>query len=175
MQLIRTLSTTCAPAGTVRTCAAALIAAVIAMPMPAVASNISDLPAQLQEKVNQAEQACSDFENGEFTLEWGAVARVDLDGDLRPDWVLNEASFACSSAVSLYCGTGGCISHFLVGDDLASVLNQGWDVVYIGPNRVLLTDVHGSQCGGINPTPCVAASTWDKETAQWRGATAEWE
>ncbi len=175
MQLIRTLSAACAPAGTIRACAAALIAAVIALPMPAVASDISDLPAQLQEKVNQAEQACSDFENGEFTLEWGAVARVDLDGDLRPDWVLNEASFACSSAVSLYCGTGGCMSHFLVGDVLASLLNQGWDVVDLGPNHVLLTDVHGSQCGGINPTPCVTASAWDAEVGIWRSTAAEWE
>jgi hypothetical protein len=145
------------------------------LPIPAIASEISELPALLQEKVVQAQQACSDFENGQFSLEWGAVARVDLDGDLRPDWVLNEVFFACSSAASLYCGTGGCMSHFLVGDDLASVLNQGWDVVYFGSNRVLLTDVHGSQCGGISPTPCVVANTWDRETSQWRGATAEWE
>ena len=108
-------------------------------------------------------------------MEWGAVARVDLDGDLSPDWVLNEASFACSSAVSLYCGTGGCMSHFLVDDVLGSVLNQGWGVVDLGPYRVLLTDVHGSQCGGINPTPCVTASIWDSEAWQWRSTSAEWE
>jgi hypothetical protein len=175
MQLIQTSRAAYAPVGTVRTCAAVLIAAVIALPMPAVASDISELPAQLQEKVSQAQQACSDFENGEFAMEWGAVARVDLDGDLRPNWVLNEVSFACSSAASLYCGTGGCMSHFLVGNVLASLLNQGWDVVDLGPNRVLLTDVHGSQCGGINPTPCFAASTWDKEGGAWRSTSAEWE
>lgn len=153
----------------------ALLATAFALPQPASASEISEIPAQLQEKVNQAQQACSDFENGEFALEWGAVARVDLDGDLRPDWVLNEASFACSSAVSLYCGTGGCMSHFLVGDVLASLLNQGWDVEDLGPNHVLLTDVHGSQCGGINPTPCVTASTWDAEDGIWRSTAAKWE
>ena len=68
----------------------ALLATALSLPEPAIASEISELPAQLQEKVNQAQQACSDFENGEFTLEWGAVARVDLDGDFRSDWVLNE-------------------------------------------------------------------------------------
>jgi len=175
MQLIRTLSAACAPAAAIRICAAAFIPVIIALPMPAVASDVSDLPAQLQEKVNQAQQACSDFENGEFAMDWGAVARVDLDGDLRPDWVLNEVSFACSSAASLYCGTGGCMSHFLVGDVLGSVLNQGWDVADLGPYRVLLTDVHGSQCGGINPTPCVTASTWDAEDGIWRSTAAEWE
>jgi hypothetical protein len=175
MHLIQISRAAYAHAGTVRTCAAALIAAVIALPMLAVASDISDLPAPLQEKVDQAQKACSDFENGQFPLERGAVKRVDLDGDLQADWVLNEVFFACSSAVSLYCGTGGCMSHFLVGDVLGSLLNQGWDVVDLGPNRVLLTDVHGSLCGGINPTPCVTASTWDAEDGIWRSIAAEWE
>lgn len=168
-------SAACASVWNVRTFAAALIAAGVALPMPAIASDISDLPTPFHEKVEQAQQACFEFENGQFTLEWGAIVRVDLDGDLTPDWVLNEAFFACSSAASLYCGTGGCMSHFLVGDVLASVLNQGWDVVDLGPHRVLLTDVHGSQCGGINPTPCVTASTWGQKTAQWRSATTKWE
>ncbi len=165
----------CVSFGIGRILAAALLATITALPVPAFASEISELPEKLQKKVVQAQQACSDYEDGQFSLEWGAVTRVDLDGDLRPDWVLNEMFFTCSSAVSLYCGTGGCMSHFLVGDEFASLLNRAWDVVDLGPNRVLLTDVHGSQCGGINPTPCVTASTWDKETAQWRSTTAEWE
>ena len=159
---------------TVRTFAAALIAASVALPMPAGAADISDLPPPLQEKVNQAHQACSDFEDGEFALEWGAITRVDIDGDLRADWVLDETSFACSSAVPLYCGTGGCMSHFLVGDVLSSLLNKGWDVVNLGPDLVLLAVVHGSQCGGINPTPCVTASVWDAEGGMWRSTVAEW-
>ena len=152
----------------------ALLLAVHLLPVSVEAADISGLPPPLQEKVELAKQACAGFENGEFALEWGAVAKVDLDGDLRPDWVLNEFGFACSTAVSLYCGTGGCTSHFLIGDDLHSVLNQGWDVVDLGPNRVLLVDVHGSQCGGINPTPCVTASTWDEDERRWRTAGAEW-
>ena len=67
------------------------------------------------------------------------------------------------------------MSHFLVCDVIGSLLNQGWDVVDLGTNRVLLTDVHGSQCGGINPTPCVTASTWDAEDGIWRSTAAEWE
>ena len=135
---------------------------------PGQAHDLSTLPNPLAEKVEAAQKACADFENGEFVLEWGAVSRVDLDGDLRPDWVLNDSAFACSSAASLYCGTGGCESHFLVGDTVISLLNQGWDVVTFGQNRVLLTDVHGSRCGGINPTPCVEALAWDRETKAWR-------
>jgi len=116
-----------------------------------------------------------DFESGTFSLEWGAVVRVDLDGDLYPDWVLNESGFACSSAMSLHCGTGGCLSHFLIGQEVHSLLNQGWDIVTFAPHRVLLADVHGSQCGGINPTSCTVASIWDAEAKRWRSAAAEWE
>jgi len=175
MQLMQTSGAASVPVWIVRTLSCTLLATAATLPQPAIASEISELPVKLQEKVNLAQQACADFENGDFTMEWGSVARVDLDGDLRPDWVLNEVSFACSSAASLYCGTGGCMSHFLVGDVLGSVLNQGWDVADLGPYRVLLTDVHGSLCGGINPTPCVTASIWDSEAGQWRSTSAEWE
>ena len=139
------------------------------------AQDWSGLPEQFVGKIMAAQQACSDFENGQFALEYGAVHRVDLDGDYYMDWVLDEVGFACSTAVSLYCGTGGCMSHFLIGDRMSSLLNQGWDVANIGPFRVLLADVHGSQCGGINPTPCIVASVWDAEVKVWRSTGAEWE
>jgi hypothetical protein len=142
---------------------------------PAFATDVTGLPAPLQEKIDAAAEACAAFENGTFGLEWGAVERVDLDGDLNRDWVLNEWGFACSTAVSLYCGTGGCMSHFFVGDRVDSLLNQGWEVVQVGRQRVLVADVHGAQCGGINPTPCVTASVWDAEEGTWRSAGADWE
>ena len=147
----------------------------LALITPASSADVSDLPEQLQEKVETARQACAEFDNGTFYLEWEAVDRVDLDGDLYPDWVLNERGFSCSTAASLYCGTGGCMSHFLLENVTHSLLNQGWGLANLGPNRVLLADVHGSQCGGINPTPCVTASTWDREEKQWRTTAAEWE
>lgn len=133
-----------------------------------LAQELSTLPELLVSKVEAARKACADFENGRFAMQWGAVSRVDLDGDFRLDWVLNDYAFACSSAASLYCGTGGCDSHFLVGDTVTSLRNRGWDVVTFGRDRVLLLDVHGSRCGGINPTPCVEALTWDQEAKAWR-------
>lgn len=141
----------------------------------AVAQEKVDIPTVLQEKIDQAEAACAEFDNGRFALEWGSIARVDLDGDGREDWVLNESKFACSTAASIYSGTGGSVSHSLVDGKLASLLNQGWDVATIGGLRVLLADVHGSNCGGINPTPCMTASVWDREEKVWRSAGAKWE
>jgi hypothetical protein len=144
------------------------IAVLAFMPLAASALDLTGLPAPLAEKATLARQACADNGNGEFTLEWGAVTRTDLDGDLNPDWVLDESAYACSTAVSMFCSTGGCVSHFLVGDVVASFLNQGWTVLTFGRDRVLLTDVHGTDCGGINPTPCFVARAWDPDAKVWR-------
>lgn len=137
------------------------------------AQELSSLPEGLAYKVEAAREACADFENGQFAMEWGSVSRVDLDGDLRLDWVLDESTFACSTAASLFCGTGGCESHFLVGGTVTSMLNQGWDVLTFGRHRVRLLDVHGSRCGGINPTPCVQSLVWDQEAKVWRSIQPE--
>ena len=153
----------------------ALVLGAVMLPVPVWSSDVSQLPPILLKKIDEATNACAEFNNGEFALEWGSVQRVDLDGDLHSNWVLNEVGFACSTAVSLYCGTGGCISHFVIGDDLNSLLNKGWELVTFGTRRVLLADVHGSQCGGINPTPCTTASIWDIEERHWRSTTADWE
>jgi len=143
--------------------------------LPAFAADVSQLPTGLRAKVDLAAQACAEFNDGQFDLDWGAVERVDLDGDLQRDWVLNESGFACSSAASLYYGTGGCMSHFLIEEEVHSLLNQGWTVVDFGRQRIVLADVHGTNCDGINPTPCVTASVWDAETKTWRSSAGDWE
>lgn len=140
-----------------------------------LAQEFTELPLALQEKVELAAQACSDFENGEFAMEAGAIVRIDLDGDLKADWVLNEHYFACSSAASLYGGTGGTMSHFMVGDHVYSLVNQGWEMRTLGRNRVLLAEVHGTQCDAYGYTPCVTAAVWDLEANTWRSASARWE
>jgi hypothetical protein len=147
---------------------AALITALTTLPLAANALDLTGLPAALAQQVTSARQACADNGNGEFALEWGAVTRTDLDGDLSPDWVLDESAYACSTAVSMFCSTGGCVSHFLVGDVIASFRNQGWTVLTFGRNRVLLTDVHGTNCGGNSPTPCFVARAWDPEAKVWQ-------
>ena len=142
---------------------------------PTFAADVSQLPTGLRAKVDLAAQACAEFNNGQFDLDRGAVERVDLDGDLQRDWVLNESGFACSSAASLFCGTGGCMSHFLIEEEVQSLLNQGWTVVDFGRQRVVVADIHGSNCDGMNPTPCVTASVWDADAKTWRSSAGDWE
>lgn len=153
----------------VRTRGAALFA--FAALSTSAAAETTDMPDALQAKIDAASSLCASYEDGEFALEESALQRVDLDGDGNDDWVLDESGFACSSAASLYGGTGGNMSHFLIGSELASFQNQGWDIVTFGPHTVLLAQVHGSNCDGINPTPCVVSKVWDAEAKVWRFAT----
>ena len=139
------------------------------------AAAIEDLPFKLKEKIAQAAETGRELDNGEFYLDWGGVVHADFDGDRHPDWALNESSFACSTAASLYCGTGGCMSHFLVGEVMSSLFNQGWEMVSVAEKRYLVANVHHSKCGGINPTPCATISIWDSEAQTWRTAAATWE
>ena len=141
----------------------------------AAAHGVADLPQVLQEKIEAAEELCSATNNGAFALEWGAVDRVDLDGDGTSDWILNEAGFACSSGVSLYCGTGGCMSHFIISDSLQSLLNQGWTVIATAHGPLVLARLNSSACRGGVASTCFAASIWDAESGSWRSATAQWE
>jgi hypothetical protein len=148
------------------------IAALATLPLSANALDLTGLPAVLAEKVTMARQECAEIDNGRFILEWGAVTRVDLDGDLNPDWVLDDDGYACSTAAAFYCSTAGCFSHFLVGDVVTSFRNQGWTVLTFGRNRVLLTRAHGSDCGGNSPTPCFVARAWDPDAKLWRSVEA---
>jgi hypothetical protein len=138
------------------------------------AGHAQDLPEELIAKVEDARLACA-AADGVFDMGWGGVRRIDLDGNLKRDWALDEAAFVCSSIRSLYCGTGGCASHFWIDGVVTSMINRGWDAVTIGPMRVLIADVHGTVCGGIGPTPCATASMWDKDEKLWRSGTAIWE
>ena len=58
-----------------------------------------------------AAKACAEQDNGTFTSE-GAVKEVDLTGDGTADTVVDEALFQCSTAASLYGGTGGSMVPF---------------------------------------------------------------
>jgi len=54
------------------------------------------LPPALQRIVDEAKHACAEVNNGEFASEWGNVQRIDLIGDLRSDWVLNDVAHQAS-------------------------------------------------------------------------------
>jgi hypothetical protein len=74
--------------------------------------------------LEEARKNCESFEGGIFEAR-DAVQPVDLSGDGVPETVVDESRFSCSSAASMYCGTGGCMVRAIVGDRTFSLARQG--------------------------------------------------
>ncbi len=106
-----------------------------------------------------AEAACAGFKNGVFDPR-DAVTAIDLTGDGAPDALIDESAFACSTAASLYCGSGGCMLHAIVGDSVTSLQATGWRTLDWGPARILLVGRDGGWCGGAGSQVCFEALTW---------------
>lgn len=109
--------------------------------------------------IAQAEAACRSFENGMFEP-GDAVTEIDLDQDGSPDRVVDESRFGCSSAASMYCGTGGCMLHAVVGDQVTSFQAEGWRMIDWAGRSVLLVARDGSWCGGAGAQLCFEAVVW---------------
>jgi len=60
-----------------------------------------------------AAKACAEQDNGVFASE-GAVRQIDMTGDGTEDTIVDEALFTCTTAASLYAGSGGS----MIGPDL---------------------------------------------------------
>lgn len=121
-----------------------------------------DVPPAVNAAIEAAAAECAGFEGGQLAVGDDAVIAADLTGSGN-GWVLDFAGLSCSSMASFACGSGGCRVLFGVDDHVTERLAAGWALVEFGPAPVILLDVHGSLCGGINPTPCVEAIVWDGE------------
>lgn len=125
----------------------------------------AETPAAIQDLLDRAAADCAGFENGTLHIGKDALARIDL-GTAEPGWALDTLHLSCSSAASLFCGTGGCTVRFAAGPHSTDVLSKGWAVVDFGDRRVVVSQVHGANCGGTNLNFCALAVTLDDEGFQ---------
>ncbi|MEO1676786.1 MAG: hypothetical protein AAFU80_01350 [Pseudomonadota bacterium] len=130
----------------------ALLLSLIAIPVVAQEAAVAEILAR-------AEAECASFENGEFDA-GDAVAEIDLDGDGANDRLVDESRFSCSSAASLFCGSGGCMLHAVVGEEVASFQATGWRVIDWDGMPILLIGRDGGWCGGAGAQVCFEAVNW---------------
>jgi hypothetical protein len=125
--------------------------------LPAFAAD----PSPAADKILQsAARDCSNFEKGVFARAPSAIQRYDFNGDGRLDELIDASQFACSTAVSLWGGSGGTQLWAVVDGKVFEFLAHGWRVVEMGRQKVLLLAVHHSQCGdGFGA--CYRAHVWD--------------
>lgn len=132
---------------------ALVLAGMLLLPLPAAAADpVADILAE-------AEAACASFEDGTFDAGDGVVP-VDLDGDGTEDRIVDSAKFACSSAASMYCGTGGCMVHAVIGDRSWEFQAEGWRMIDWDGRPILLIARDGGWCGGAGSQLCFEAVTW---------------
>jgi len=106
-----------------------------------------------------AAKACAEQDNGVFASE-GAVRQIDMTGDGTEDTIVDEALFTCTTAASLYAGSGGSMIHVFVNGAQSSFLVQGYETVRWGDNLIVLLALGGTDCNTINANPCFEALTW---------------
>ena len=136
--------------GRARAAAAALI--LVGLSPPAAADPVEGLLAE-------AAALCTGYESGVFEA-GDAVHAVDLDGDGAPDRLVDESAFACSSDASMYCGSGGCSLHAVVGDTVSTFQAEGWRVIDWDGRPILLVARDGGWCGGAGAQLCFEAVVW---------------
>lgn len=103
---------------------------------------------------------CQGFENGVLTVESDALSLVDLDGDGIEDALLDSSKFICSSALSMYCGTGGCNLTAYVAGQAVDFLSKGWSVAANADGKPELSiGVHWSECD--YQAGCTESFVWD--------------
>ena len=130
----------------------AALGVALVLGVPAAADPTGDILAR-------AEAACASFEGGTFDA-GDAVTEVDLDGDGAADRIVDESAFACSSAASMYCGTGGCMLHAVWDGQVASFQAEGWRMIDWDGRPILLVARDGGWCGGAGAQLCFEAVTW---------------
>ena len=102
-----------------------------------------------QQLIDGAEEDCQAFENGEF-YQGEAVTEIELRSQFGAVGaeLVDESQYACSSAASLYCGTGGRMLNIVVNGDTMAWQTTGWRLIEWGPGgaHFELKPVHLYSC-----------------------------
>jgi len=111
------------------------------------------------EIVQNAKRDCNSFENGVFHSTEQTITLHDFTGDGRPEEVVDASQFSCSTALTLWGGTGGTYLWVIVDNQALEFLAHSWQIVDDDGQKVLLLAVHSSECSD-SIGPCYRAFVW---------------
>ena len=66
-----------------------------------------DPPTTSADLIKRARSECAGFNSGTFDVTEKAITSHDITGDGRPEEVIDASQFACSTAASMWNGSGG--------------------------------------------------------------------
>lgn len=117
------------------------------------------LPSSAEEIVQRAKQECDSFDKGRFHATVKAVSQYDFTGDGSAEALVDASQFSCSTAATLWGGSGGTFLWIVAPDKTYEFLAHKWKVVDVDGQNVLLLAVHSSQCSD-DVGPCFRAFVW---------------
>lgn len=117
----------------------------------------TDYPVTVRKVLSSGVLTCKQSGGGKLEFGPDTVQKVDLNGDGRLDHVVQFGKVRCPEMEHIFCGTGGCDTHFLVTmpDGAIRTLFAGTvDRYEIPKGRPLKVrfDVHHSICEDGDPT-----------------------
>lgn len=135
----------------------------------AQAQKAQTLPPNLPKIVTDAmETNLKECEAGEKPLyKPGFLTIRDINGDGKPDYILNYDHFQCGERVSIFCGTGGCQTEIFASEEdkgYVPVWNKlARKVTFLTLNKrpAMRIELHGSLCGRNGGERCAMTLYWN--------------
>ena len=139
---------------------AILLAAALLAAVPAAALDEKTLPREIRAAFDKFRRDCVKAGGKEVSFKEDAVRTIDLNGDGRPDYIVDFDDSKCDAFEPLYCGTGGCQLAIYIARPNGRYAAIFGDVVRayeILPGegvRSIRFDLHGGFCGKHGPDEC---------------------
>lgn len=124
-----------------------------------------NLPEIVQDAIAKNNKECEEGTKPVFNR--GFLATRDINGDGKPDYILNYDHFQCDELVSMFCGTGGCLTEVFASLEdgrYAAVWNQQARRIrfaVINKRPAMQIDLHGSVCGRVGVERCAMTLYWN--------------
>jgi hypothetical protein len=148
---------------------AALLALAFVAPAHAQRKQValpSNLPKPVQEAIENNNKECTE---GKPAFVAGFLTTRDINGDGKPDYVLNYEHYRCGDIETLFCGSGGCQTEIFASNDEGGYVHV-WDQLAqkvefrtIGKRPAMTIHLHGSKCGRNNSERCAMTLYWNGE------------
>lgn len=123
------------------------------------------LPQIVQDAIAKNNKECEDGKTPQFNQ--GFLTLKDINGDGKPDYILDYEHFQCGDLVSIFCGTGGCLTEIFASDDDGGFIGV-WNenarrirFVTIKKRPAMQIELHGSACGRVGAERCAMTLYWN--------------
>ena len=120
----------------------------------------AELVSTAPEIVQKAKSQCTELDDGKFNATEQAITFHDFTGNGLPEEIVDASQFSCSTAASLWGGSGGTYLWVIVDRKVYEFLAHKWRVADVDGQKVLLIAVHSSECSDTIG-PCYRALVWD--------------